>query len=650
MTFEPGQTVDERFHVGRRLGGNVHGSTCKAKSLLSDREVVLKKLHHDPDQGMQQQLLQAQQAQQLSRDCDQLLMIDEVSVDGEDVFCVLPFLPARSLKRQKPPEAGKDTEADDDVYFAEDFEWLNRVAKALDYLADKDLRHGDVKPTNILFKEDKQGQLQAYLSDIEIPKPRGNKKAGQNKDEYPGTMAYLAREVFLDRENASSRSDQYSLAVTLYEWLAGELPFKGITGIEMYNAFKGGFKPITEFRPDLPQPAADALHRALAEEPEQRFESSGEFAAAFVESLPSRSGKTGPLSWQKLANGIMIGAAALLLLFAAGRFLRPAEQPADLGDQAQVADNRIPVAPSEATNKLETVKKQESPNQNVVAPANIHSQYTSENRLAAATNKECEATSNNLAISEKGGGAEEKVSPSRDGNNRGQQRTPQVSSKAGLGDQASSGNDRRLPQRSINPPGYRESEIDGVKPIDSRHQKSPNAKSADSAEVTQHQPLQSAAAKKTIEQQKLEVMFQQYFNAAKHDALDAKQLYALGQMFENGVGTTVNIKTAYSLYQKAATKGKGWPAAQLRLGEYYEENARSSAHLKEAYHWYEKAAKQLGPDTKRDLAQFCDDNNLAKWAVYWRESANMQEKVIRQQNRQAPKDHEPNVGYEKREK
>ena len=252
MTFEPQQTVDDRYRVKSRMGGNAHGSTYKAIVIRDDRQVVLKKLHHEADQGMQQQLQLAQQAQELTRQCDQLLTIEEVSVDEDSVYYVIPFFAHRSLKRYRPSSSDRDSQIEGDPHFAEDFEWLTRTANATDFLAQKGLIHGDVKPTNILFGNDSNGQLKSYLSDIEIPKPREEQKGNAMKEEYPGTMTYLAREVFLDRENASPKSDQYALAVTVYEWLAGQLPFKGITGIEMYKAFKNGYKPITDFCPELP--------------------------------------------------------------------------------------------------------------------------------------------------------------------------------------------------------------------------------------------------------------------------------------------------------------------------------------------------------------------------------------------------------------
>lgn len=291
MTFEPGQIVGERFQVITRLGGNRHGSTSKAKTVRGDREIVIKKLHRESDSGTEAQLHKAQHAQRLSRMGDELMTIDEVEVHEDDVCCIMPFLPERSLRRHRAPEPNGKTN-DLIHYFAEDFSWLNRVASALDFLAENGEIHGDVKPTNILFARDSNDELTAYLSDIEIATEQNKNSAGAMKDDYPGTVNYLAREVFLDREKLSSKSDQYALAVTLYQWLAGELPFSGTGGIEMYKAFQKGCKPISDFCPTLPPASAQALHRALSGEPEERFGSSGEFVNEFVMALPSQRSKT----------------------------------------------------------------------------------------------------------------------------------------------------------------------------------------------------------------------------------------------------------------------------------------------------------------------------------------------------------------------
>ena len=583
MTFEPGQTVDERFRVGRRMGGNVHGSTCKAKSLLSDREVVLKKLHHDPDQGMQQQLLQAQQAQQLSRDCDQLLMIDEVSVDGEDVFCVLPFLPARSLKRQKPPEAGKDTEADDDVYFAEDFDWLNRVAKALDYLADKDLRHGDVKPTNILFREDKQGQLQAYLSDIEIPKPRGNKKAGQNRDEYPGTMAYLAREVFLDRENASSRSDQYSLAVTLYEWLAGELPFKGITGIDMYKAFQKGCQPITKFCPDLPATAADALHRALADEPEQRFETTGDFVSAFVESLPLKS-KSPLFNLQTLSTAFLAVAASVLLLTVGNWMLGKFGQVNVPAVSNQVATQPTPELPKKGQNPI-PIPPTKSPE--LSPPA------SSEKAPWSSLSRESQ---------------------------------PAFSLKT---------NNRRNPAQTPR--------VENVQP-QAEKEETPQQKFDRYFDAVQRgvlEPKQVFELAKMFENgegtaPKFQQAFSIYGQLAQRGLPSAQ--FKLAQLFQNGTNAggerVLNPDPRRSLhwYQKAAENGHA--DAQFWMGQYFEKGDQTQRGLQQAYNWYAKAALQGNPDYSTHVADFCGRFGQPERARHWQAKADQQKNEFDQKAKQ----------------
>ena len=133
MTFEPGQTVDDRYQVKTRLGGNAHGSTCRAIRISDGREVVIKKLHHDPDQGMQQQLHDAQRAQSLADNLDELLAIEETGVDQDSAFYVLPYLKSKSLRRHPSPANPDRSEGQTEKYFAEDFQWLSRVAKALDY-------------------------------------------------------------------------------------------------------------------------------------------------------------------------------------------------------------------------------------------------------------------------------------------------------------------------------------------------------------------------------------------------------------------------------------------------------------------------------------------------------------------------------------
>ncbi|WP_436536956.1 serine/threonine-protein kinase [Actinoplanes sp. HUAS TT8] len=196
---------------------------------------------------------------------------------------------------------------------------IQQIGTALSAAHDKNLRHRDVKPSNILLDAGhRSGSDHAYLIDWGIahrldPQDPNITRVGQ----LVGTPAYIAPERLLGG-NADHRADIYSLAVVLYECLTGRVPY-GPTGMSFpLHAH------LTDEPKDLPDTVPDALRevveKGLAKDPDERYSSATEFGeAAYLAVHPApvtaRTGK-GSGSWWPVA-GAGIGAAAGGILLAA---------------------------------------------------------------------------------------------------------------------------------------------------------------------------------------------------------------------------------------------------------------------------------------------------------------------------------------------
>jgi serine/threonine protein kinase len=99
-----------------------------------------------------------------------------------------------------------------------------------------------------------------------------------------GTYAYMAPEVWSNKPVTAS--DQYSLAVAVYEFLAGVRPFTGEFGEIAAGHITQLVPPLRDKQPQLPSHLCEAVHRALSKKPEERFGSCVEFAAAVLEGIP----------------------------------------------------------------------------------------------------------------------------------------------------------------------------------------------------------------------------------------------------------------------------------------------------------------------------------------------------------------------------
>jgi serine/threonine-protein kinase len=158
--------------------------------------------------------------------------------------------------------------------------WIARqVAEALDALhTTARMIHSDVKPANIVVAPDGH----ATLVDLGFVHTPGESCHWSMRPVY-GTLNYLAPEALTSALAASPQSDLYSLGVTLYEIIAGALPFVGRDAEQLIRQHREA-RPecIRSRRPETPKPVASLIHRLLAKDPLRRPESAAEVANQLV--------------------------------------------------------------------------------------------------------------------------------------------------------------------------------------------------------------------------------------------------------------------------------------------------------------------------------------------------------------------------------
>jgi serine/threonine protein kinase, bacterial len=159
---------------------------------------------------------------------------------------------------------------------------VSAVAGALDYAHNRGLLHRDVKPANILLTHPEAGERRIMLADFGIARQLAEVSGLTETNVAVGTVAYAAPEQLLG-QNMDGRADQYALAATAFHLLTGAPPYRHANPVEAIGMHLNAPAPrLSDHRPELAH-LDDVLFKALAKQPEDRFDRCCEFAAAFNE-------------------------------------------------------------------------------------------------------------------------------------------------------------------------------------------------------------------------------------------------------------------------------------------------------------------------------------------------------------------------------
>jgi serine/threonine protein kinase len=188
-------------------------------------------------------------------------------------FLVMSFAPGGTLRQLYPrgSRLGLSTVLD----------YVSQVASALQYAHDQHIIHRDLKPENLLLGRNKE----ILLSDFGIAL-LSQSSLHQGTQDVVGTAAYMAPEQFKGKPGKAS--DQYALAVIVYEWLTGERPFSG-SFVELASQHLYAAPPPIQGKAAVSPVVELVVLTALAKDPTQRFGSVREFATALEQAAHTLS-------------------------------------------------------------------------------------------------------------------------------------------------------------------------------------------------------------------------------------------------------------------------------------------------------------------------------------------------------------------------
>ncbi len=161
--------------------------------------------------------------------------------------------------------------------------WLMQLAPAIDYMHQTGIFHRNIKPSNIILSS--RGPV---LSDYGLII---RATAATTSNPF-GSVHYTPPEQSLAADKVVPQSDQYALAVTVYECLTGRPPFTARRPMEVALKHLNELpSPPSEFTPSLPADVDAVLLRALSKEPQARYRTIGEFTSALQVALGLKQAK-----------------------------------------------------------------------------------------------------------------------------------------------------------------------------------------------------------------------------------------------------------------------------------------------------------------------------------------------------------------------
>ena len=261
-----------RYVIEKRIGRGAMGAVYLAKDPRINRPVALKAIPIEKefeDEELKEARLrfyrEAESAGRLTH--PNIITVFDAGEDKGLAYIAMEYVPGIPLREFTDPKrllAPKRA-----------LELAAMTAEALDYAHNQGVIHRDIKPANLLYNP-KEGSLK--ISDFGVARMTDNNRTKTGI--VLGTPMYMSPEQ-LGAEKLTGLSDLFSLGVTLYELLVGEVPFRASNiAVLMTKITTEDPAPVSSRRAGIP-PSVDAvLAKAMAKNPTQRFSCGAEMAIA----------------------------------------------------------------------------------------------------------------------------------------------------------------------------------------------------------------------------------------------------------------------------------------------------------------------------------------------------------------------------------
>lgn len=251
-----------KYNILSELGRGATAVVYLGEDQFNDRKVAIKLVTPDEGMGVEEArrfeklfLNEAAMVGKMSH--PNIVGVYDAVIEGENRYIVMEYVGGGSLKKFCTETNLLPVRQAVLIIF--------KACRALDYAFQNGVIHRDIKSANILLSE---------RDDIKIS-DFGTAQISQAThtqiDGFVGSPAYMSPEQ-INEEPPSAQTDIYSLGVTMYELLAGRLPFQAANSVAMINKILNDVAtPLKSIRPDIPDELVAIVEKAMARDPAKRY-------------------------------------------------------------------------------------------------------------------------------------------------------------------------------------------------------------------------------------------------------------------------------------------------------------------------------------------------------------------------------------------
>ncbi len=263
-----------RYEVERELGRGAMGAVYLGRDPKIGRTVAIKTMAlsqefdgEQLDAVRERFFREAETAGRLAH--PNIVTIYDVGEEQDLAYIAMDYLKGQNLATWCRP--------DNLLPFAETMAIAIQVAEALDYAHGRNVVHRDIKPANIVYDR-AEGTVKVTDFGVACLTDSSKTRTGT----VLGSPSYMSPEQVAGRK-VDGRADLFSLGVTLFQLLTGELPFKGDSLASlMYQIANEKPADIRKLRKDLPACVARIIGKSLQKDAERRYQSGADMAVALA--------------------------------------------------------------------------------------------------------------------------------------------------------------------------------------------------------------------------------------------------------------------------------------------------------------------------------------------------------------------------------